>query len=374
MLRRSEQHVKRMAIGLGRIMVRSRANAPFDPAQVQRILIIRQHNQLGDMLCVVPLLRALRLRYPAATLTLLTSPVNCSVMQHHRLLHDVINYDKRVFLGHARVRLGKLLRFIRNLRDRRFDLAIVPATVSVSLTSDLLAYFSGARWRVGAGSLEGRENPGGFLYTHPVPLAWAGTPERHQTLRNIDVCQPLGLGLPPLDLEITLLPDEIERGRSEVMAWKSGARAVVAVHAGAGKPPNRWPAELFSRLMTKLHETEKCQFMIVCGPMDREPVESLVNTLNIPYYLIENRPIRDVASILKSVNLLITNDTGIMHVGAAAGVPVLSLFGPTDPRQWAPMGRQNRYICSESGAMGDIPLASVLNAARDMLPEHGECV
>ena len=370
MLRRSEQDIKRLAIGLGRMMVRSRAGAPLDPAQIRRILVIRQHNQLGDMLCVVPLLRALHQQYPAATLTLLASPVNYAVMQHHHLLHEVLNYDKRVFLDHGRLRLGKLVRFIRDLRNRRFDLAIVPATVSVSLTSDLLAYCSGARYRVGAGSLEGKANPGGFLYTHPVDLSWSQTPERHQTLRNIDVCRPLGLGVVPLNLEITLLPDEIERGRNEVQPWRSGARAVVALHAGAGKPPNRWPAELFSRLAKILHETEKCRFLIVCGPMDKEPVNDLISTLDISYYLIENRPIREVASILKSVDLLISNDTGIMHVGAAAGVRVLSLFGPTDPRQWAPPGRQNRYIFSESGAMGDIRLETVLIAAREMLPEH----
>jgi heptosyltransferase III len=344
--------------------------SPLDPARVQSLLVVRQHNQLGDMLCAVPLLRALRHKFPSARILLVTSPVNNDVMRHHRLLDGVVNFDKREFLQDGRLHLLRLREYVRSLRSNRFDLAIVPSTVSMSMTSDLLSFLSGARTRIGPDSLEGARNPGRFFHTVRVPLSWKDTPGRHQTLRNLDICQGLGLGEPDLSLELTLLPEEKEEGLSEVSALRAGARKVVAFHAGAGKVPNRWPAEGFRKVIETLAGNDGVRTVIIKGPMDEEPVKTLVSGLSVPYYLVEKRSIREVASVLASVDLLISNDTGVMHVGAASGTPVLSLFGPTDPRQWAPVGPQNRYLKGESGNISDISVESVLGAARQMLPEH----
>jgi ADP-heptose:LPS heptosyltransferase len=343
---------------------------PRNPARMQNILVVRQHNQLGDMLCVVPLLRALRERFPSSRIQLLTSPVNNAVMLHHRLLDGVINFDKREFLGDGKLRVGRLRQFVRELKENRFDLAIVPSTVSMSMTSDLLAYWSGASTRIGPGTLDGVKNKGRWLYTERVDLSWIDFPERHQTLRNLDIARSLGLDVPALDLEMTLLTEERARGQAEVQHIRSGARLVIAFHPGAGKVPNRWPTESFRSTIEQLYHRYSIRVAIVKGPMDEEPVQALVCSLAVPYYLIEKRSIREVASILTSVDLLISNDTGIMHVGAAAGIPVLSLFGPTDPRQWAPPGERNRYIKGESGNIADIRVDSVLELARKMLPEH----
>ena len=370
LLDRGERGLKKLAVGLARTVVRSRRNTPIDATRVRSILVVRQHNQLGDMLCVVPLLRALRAGFPDSRLVLLTSPVNHAVMLHHRLLDEVVNYDKREFLAGGRIKAKTLRAFVRMLREFKFDLAIVPATVSMSFTSDLLGYLSGARWRIGPGGLDGKENPGAFLYTHPVQLGWQETPDRHQTLRNMDICTDLSLSTPDLELELTLLPEESEAGQREVEMFGSGARPVVAFHPGAGKVPNRWPAGSFARVITDLYKNSGCTIVVIKGPMDEEPVNDLVNRLDVPYYLIENRAIREVASVLNSVDLLVSNDTGIMHVGAATGTAVLSLFGPTNPCQWAPPGPKNRYLRDDSGVIGDITVEAVLETVRQMLREH----
>lgn len=368
--RAGEQAAKRLAGGLVRLAVRFPAPALLDQRSLRSILVVRQHNQLGDMLCVVPLLRALRGKFPDSRIVLLASPVNYAVMLHHRLLDEVIKYDKREFLGGGRIRPGALWRFLRSLRAQRFDMAIVPATVSMSFTSDLLSFFSGARLRIGPGALAERENPGNFLYTHPVRLGWEGDPGRHQTLRNFDVCRGLGLDAPELDLEITLLPEERKNGSMEIEKLRGGARGVVAFHPGAGKTPNRWPVDSFAQVIGAMSRHDSCGIVIIKGPMDNEPVELLVNSLTVPFYLVEGRPIREVASILASVDLVVSNDTGVMHVAAAVGTRVLSLFGPTDPRQWAPPGPKNRYIACGSGVIAEITVDEVLRAARQMLPEH----
>jgi ADP-heptose:LPS heptosyltransferase len=369
-LRVAERQIKRLALGLARLLTRTRNSTPIACSRIQSILVVRQHNQLGDMLCVVPLLRALRARFPQSRIVLLASPVNVDVMRNHRLLDAVLNYDKREFLSHGRIRLVALGRFWKTLRRQQFDIAIVPATVSMSLTSDILAFVSGARWRIGPAALDGKENPGAFLYTHPVALNWGASPERHQMLRNFDIGRDLSLEVPALDPELTLLPDELEKGKLEVAGIRSGVAPVVAFHTGAGKIPNRWPAEGFARAIEYARGELGAAILVIKGPMDAEPVEALSKLLKTPFYLVENKSIREVASIIRSVDLLVSNDTGTMHVGAAAGTPVLSLFGPTDPRQWAPPGAIHRFIKSRSGVISDIPVQEVLDAMRQMLREH----
>jgi heptosyltransferase-2 len=148
----------------------------------------------------------------------------------------------------------------------------------------------------------------------------------------------------------------------------------VALHPGAGKVPNRWPAARFAEVASALAGERKVRFIVTVGPMDEEPWKELESRLSIPAYLVKNESIRRVASILSAVRLVISNDTGVMHVAAAVGAPVLSLFGPTDPRQWAPQGEKNRYIQGEGGDITRISTAGVLSAARRMLDAGGSDV
>ncbi len=362
-----EQSFKRGVAYLLRLFLRSRISPPPFPDVVQSILVVRQHNQLGDMLCVVPLLRALRHKYPHVHVALMASPVNIDVMRGNRYLDEVILYDKRVFLDHGRLHPLALLSFVRKLRQRKFTIAIVPSTVSTSFTSDFLAYLSGARCRIGAGSLNGSPNGSAFFFTLPVGLDWSSCPDRHQTLRNLDSAADLDLTIGDLSLEMTLSDEELENGRLFVQQIKKSSRFVIGYHPGAGKPPNRWPAEMFASLITILSAELDAAAIVTCGPMDLEQIKEVEKNLNTSYHSLINQPIRHVASTLKWLDLMITNDTGIMHVAAAVGVPVLSLFGPTSPEQWAPLGVRHRYIAGKDGDIRTIPLTDVLEKARLMI-------
>jgi ADP-heptose:LPS heptosyltransferase len=368
-LHRFERGAKVGLLGLARTIFRARRFDPIQPDAVGRILVIRQHNQLGDMLCVTPLLRALRARYPQAFIALLTSPVNHAVMTHHPAIDTTIQFDKREFLHHGRLHPLRLMGFIRFLRRQRFDLALVPVTVSMSATSDLLAYASGARWRIGAARLEGRENPSAFFYTVGVDLAWQGKGPVHQTTRNMDIARVTNI--PSIDGGLNMSLTGEERARAAQKWFQGRSRKVVAFHVGAGKAPNRWPSEGFAQVIETVHRTLGMDIFLISGPMDRDPVQAVQNKLTVPVQLIENESIRSVASCLAEVALLVTNDTGVMHVGAAVGVPVLSLFGPTDPEQWAPLGPMHRYMKSGSGNIADIRVDSVLKNIEAMLGSTG---
>ena len=237
----------------------------------------------------------------------------------------------------------------------------------MSFTSDIVAYLSGARYRVGATSLGGLDNPSGFVFNLPRQLDWHSTPHRHQTLRNYDIVS--GLIEPPADLshEITLLSDEISEGKLFVRNEKSHKTLCIAFHPGAGKAPNRWPAWQFAEVANTLAREFRAMVLVTSGPMDDQPTAEMEAALDVGFKVLKNQYIRTVASILKSADLVISNDTGIMHVAGAVGTPVLSLFGPTDPEQWAPIGAQNRYIQGANGDIRAIETGDVLRYAREML-------
>jgi ADP-heptose:LPS heptosyltransferase len=319
------------------------------------------------MLCVVPLLRALRRRFPRSRITLLASPVNFEPMKGNRYVDEVLNFDKRDFVGGERGSLFRFPSYVMGLRRMKFDIAVVPSTVSTSFTSDLLAYLCGAPVRIGAGSIQGKTNPSGFFFTHARDLDWRGLRSYHQARRNMDIWpEPIGEGV-DLSGEITLGEDELAAGKSLILRLSGGRAPVIVYHPGAGKVPNRWPAPLFARLADELAGRLGSSTIITSGPMDAGPVGEMVGALRTGHELIENQPIRDVASAIRYADLVVCNDTGIMHVAAAVGTPVLSLFGPTDPGEWAPTGERHRYIRGEGEVTGNIPFESVLNAAHEML-------
>jgi ADP-heptose:LPS heptosyltransferase len=366
-MRRLELGIRRLFPAVARRIYQVSPRAELDPAHVHRILIIRQHNQLGDMLCVVPLLRALRAQFPRAAVDLLASPGNAQMMRHHRLLAEVLIFNKKEYLRRLGVRPIRIMRMARELRARKYDLVAVPATISVSLTSDILAALTGAAHRFGPRSINGVSNPGAFLYTHPVDLDWRQSPSRHQTLRNADLLSAVVPAPEDLSHEITLTAAETGEGRQTAQRLRNGKDLLVFLHPGAGKPANRWPVESFAHLARSLQQEFDVSVVASIGPMDHEVYRILYSLLGDAIQYDVNTPIRAFASTLSYADLLITNDTGIMHVAASVQSAVLSLFGPTNPREWAPIAHTSRYI--HGSPIGEIPVTSVLAMAGEILRE-----
>ncbi len=199
-----ETWVKRAVITLLRILFRSSPLTRLELSDIKSILVVRQHDQLGDMLCVVPLLRALRGNFPDAHITLVASPVNEAIMQHHPYVNEVLNYDKKQFLRSP----TNFVRFYQALKSRHHDIAVVPTTVSISLTSNLVAFISGARIRVGADMLNTVPNATSFLFNVATRLRWDDDLHRHQTLRNLDIAKPLGINTDNFETLIGLTDEE----------------------------------------------------------------------------------------------------------------------------------------------------------------------
>jgi heptosyltransferase-2 len=330
---------------------------------IRNVLVIRQHNQLGDMLCAVPLLRALRQRLPEAYIVLVASPVNYEVMLHNPFVDDVILYNKFQFFGSP----SHLVRFYRKLRARRYDLAVVPSTVSVSFTSDAMAYLCGARYRVGASSLNGVENVAAGFFNLPVVAEWKPETSVHQTERNLDFVRRIGISTDDLSVVVRLTDEEKKSAGEFLRPRLTMNQIAIGFHPGAGKPQNRWPAENFAHVADRLASELIALLVITAGPMDDEAVQKMVRSLRTPYLLVKGKSIREVAAVIDRLALFVTNDTGVMHVAGATSTRVLALFGSSDPSQWAPRSQRHRFLVGRNRDINSLAEEEVYNAAVEMI-------
>lgn len=345
------------------VIVNNSTRLSVDFGEVQKILIVRQHNQLGDMLCAVPLLRAVRQKFPNAKITLVTSPVNYEVVKDNPFINEILNFDKSRFFKSPK----KFLEFISKLKAG-FDIAIVPATVSISTTSNFLAYVSNARIRIGPKSLNGMENPTSFLFNYQVILDWRNDPKKHQTERNLDIVRAFGIDTDDLSYVIPTF-DEDKKFASFFLKEHKNFDFIIGYHPGAGKVKNRWSAKNFAELAVKLADQFNTLTLITAGPMDDEPVQEMIDQIKgkLRYIVLKNQKISRVVAVIESIDLFITNDTGTMHIAGATKTPVISLFGPTDPYQWSPINENKFFIRSRTGEINDITIEQVYELAREIL-------
>ena len=104
--------------------------------------------------------------------------------------------------------------------------------------------------------------------------------------------------------------------------------------------------------------------------MDEEPLARLAGLLDCESMIVRNEPIRTVASLINELDLFVTNDTGVMHVAGGTAAQTLSLFGPTDPLQWAPVGAKNRFIAARDGKIDSLSVDEVIDIVSLILQDR----
>lgn len=152
---------------------------------------------------------------------------------------------------------------------------------------------------------------------------------------------------------LELPPAEIEAGRARLARYTKP----FVIHPGSGSPRKNWPVGRFIELARRLRNERGWTPVFLLGEADEEAHEGLAR--NAPELVrLEGLSIREVAQILAAADAYLGNDSGISHLAAAVGIPVTVLFGPSDPALWAPRG--NVVVVREpSGEMGNLPLETV---------------
>lgn len=348
----------------------------------KRILVLR-YRFIGDTILTVPFLRNLRRAEPDAEITWVVSPGTTEVIKGIPYVDDLLVWDPVTIHadssgGHRT--LGQKLEFVKTLRGRNFDKAYV---LKRSFSSALMGVFAGAGKRVGFNT-EGR----GLLLSTRVPYRG----DCHEVENFLEVLR--ADNIPVLDdyLEYWLDPQEVARG-DELLAGAGigNGEPFALIHPFAAYPPRGWHLDDFASVACQL-ASEGLRPVILGGGRDKGSFEEVRDKFPASVVsLAGDASLRETMAILKRGTLFLGNDSGIMHLAAAAGIPLVALFGPQSPVRFAPWSRKARVIykgfqCSpcrqkffrecepsERGkprCIEEITVEEVFDTCKELLKEH----
>ncbi|MBI3808559.1 MAG: lipopolysaccharide heptosyltransferase II [Nitrospirae bacterium] len=306
---------------------------------IKRILV-RGPNWLGDAVMCEPALRGLRRLFPDAQIALLVKPAVADLFAGHPALTRVLSYDSK---GHHAGLSGKW-GLAGQLRLQGFDLAVL---FQNAFEAAFLTFLAGVPRRYGYAT-DGRS----LLLSDPVAV-----PDRrtlvHQVRYYWDLLEPLGLKGDPLAPELVVFPEE-----EQAMAGRFAQGGLTATDVVVGVNPGstyggakRWLPERFAevteRLCSTIRESRGQQVsVVIVGAKGEEGLgQEIAARLSYPSLVLSGTTtIRELMVAVKRCAMLLTNDTGPMHIASAFQVPVVAIFGPTDWRTTSPFGSAHAIV------------------------------
>jgi ADP-heptose:LPS heptosyltransferase len=303
----------------------------FNPERIKNILVVRQHDQLGDFLLSTPVFKSLREHFPGRSISLVARKYTAVLAQQNPYIDHVVTFYEH---GGDWTRQG-ILDLSRALWNK-YDLVIVLNTVSHSLTSDLIARLCCKTLILGSSHLVFGGTNRNFFYSLAAPY---DDHDRHQSERNLDILAYIGVMGKDKREQIFLTTGEKERARRHLIAqgWDTN-RTLVMIHPGAGKINNRWPVLSFAAVANRLLQTLSVQVAVSWGPSEQDLGRELIAAIDAPVITAVDDDLRKLAALFSQAGLFICNDTGVMHMAAAVATPLVAVFGPTDPLFWKPWG------------------------------------
>jgi len=298
----------------------------------RRLLLIKL-SAVGDIVLLLPSIRAVRERYPEARIEFLCTAVNYQAVTLSESLDHIQTFDPAAFIRSPYL----LKRFLTWLWSPPFDM-VIDFDQWVRTTS-LVTILSGARSRFGF------ESPGQWrhwAYRSPVPLQ-RGVHES-ENFRRLAV----RAGARPFDPVPRLtLPETVQM---KALRLRQPGRPLVAMHPGCGSTgrPREWPADHYVELATRLHREWNSQILLTGGPSERELVQRIARQVKGEVWVQCGRlPLTWFAALLSSADVVVCGNTGALHIAAAVGTPVVGLHGPTDPRKWGPLGDHHIVLTTD---------------------------
>lgn len=316
---------------------------PLPPlSKIERLLVVKT-SSIGDVIHALPIVRAMKDARPGLHLGWVVRRRCADVLRGNPAIDSLYEMPDEPSLG-------ELLTLRRELRAGRYHLAL---DMQGLVLSGLVTRLSGAPVRVGWD--RNREGNALFL-THPLVPGKAK--DRHEVDLLYGFAEALGVHAP--HPEFTPQPYLAAEGAGKAQEWLSGLRRPrVALNVGASRAYKRWPVERWAQVAHGLLN-RGYGLVFIGDKVDAEAVAQVKGEQTRWHVqtkfmrdLSGKTTLREMASVLAACDLLVTADTGPMHVAVAVGTPVVALFGATDPRRHGPYGARNVVLHDPApGAMG----------------------
>lgn len=334
---------------------------------IGRLLLVRLDN-LGDLLMTTPAMAAVRAGLPGAHIALLASPAGAAAREHLCGIDEVIPFSApwvKSAPDAAPEAVGPAEReLIDRLAVARFDAAIIFTVCTQSaLPAALLCRLAGIPRRLA----HSRESPYALLSDWVPEPDVIQTGMRHEVQRQLDLVASVGFEAASRRLQWRNPPDAARRLRMRLRAHGMGHDpAYFVVHPGATAASRRYPPERFGQAAALIARTSGLAAVFTGGPQEMELVEQARAAMGAPSFSLAGElPLGELGALIDGARLLVANNTGPVHMAAALGTPVVTLYALTNP-QHTPWGVAARVLSH------DVPCR---NCLRSVCPEgHHDCL
>ena len=315
---------------------------PTSVVAPKRILVIRL-DRLGDVILSTPVLDALRRTFPHAFIAMMVRPACREVLEGNPHLNEVIVYQKE---GAHRTIRGTI-RFARALRRDAFDTALV---LHPSNRSHWIPWLAGIPRRIGY------DRKSAWLLTHRLPHR-KQEGEQHEVRYALDMLQVFGIAPGAPQPFMPIHPEAAKRIEMLVgdHAIQSAER-LVAIHPSASCVSKRWMPQRFAEVADRLIAEHGVRVCVIGDEAAGPHAQAMVGAMRRPALnLVGQVSVAELAALLKRCELLISNDSGPVHVAAAVGTPVVDIFGRNQrglsPQRWGPLGEGHVVLHKEVGCV-----------------------
>ncbi len=307
---------------------------------VRRIVVLRAL-MLGDTICAVPALRAVRSAWPKAHIALMGTPVAREYLSRLDCVDEWRPFPGWPGVPERPVDVRELPAFFTAMHASDWDLAI-QLHGSGEITNPFLAML-GARWNAGFRGTLAWAPPQDAERFAPWPLLG------HETQRLLSLCRHLGL---PVDGDHLEFPLRAEDEDDLLRAWpgRAGDMPYACLHAGAQLASRRWPLRRFAAVAQALHDGGHA--IVLTGTAAERPLTQQLATmlaaLDVPCVdLSGETTLWTLGALLRGARVLVCNDTGVSHIAAALGVPSVVLSCGSEPMRWAPPDRTRHRVLAK---------------------------
>jgi lipopolysaccharide heptosyltransferase I len=326
-----------------------------------KILIVKP-SSLGDIIHAFPALSIIRKCFPTSYIAWLINENFKEILEGHPYLDEIIVFPRYVFLE-------KGLPFFKELKRRRFDITI---DLQGLFRSSLISVLSGAKERIGF--KDGREFSA-LLYTRPLNV---DRHVLHAVDRNVRLAASICGGIFDIDFTFNISHRAVKR-IEELLQGLDVHNEIIALNPVTRWHSKMWMEERWAKLADELSEKGSIVFLGARG--EEGVVERIRHRMKKPSHSLAGKlTLQELAVLLSRSRLLITVDSGTMHLASALHVPIISLFGPTNPAYCGPYGQDGGIIkldikcsgcyrtrCREMKCMKNIGIELVLAKALKVL-------
>lgn len=312
-------------------------NARLEALQPQRVAIVRSLPGLGDLLCIIPALRALRTAFPQAEMTLIGLPNLLPLVQRLPYLDGWLEFPGCPGIPEVALSAQRVVATLSQLQQHQFDLA-------------LQLHGSGVAMNHFVALMGAKQMAGFYLPNHYCPdrdrfLSYPNT--EPEVWRHLRLLEFLGIPLQGDALEFPVYSSDWDALKTVF----SCTNPYVCIHPGASVSQRCWTPANFAQVADKL-AAQGWQIVLTGTIAEASLTSAIAQQMQFPAIdLAGKTSLGAIAALLKNAQLLICNDTGVSHLAAALQVPSVVIFSNSDPQRWAPLdGDRHRAIVTAADA------------------------